>query len=43
LVVIGDGTVGKTCVLIRFKDGCFPEKYVPTLVENYNKDLIIDD
>ena len=43
LIAIGDGTVGKTCVLMRYKDNEFPEKYVPTLVENYTKEIIIDN
>jgi GTPase SAR1 family protein len=35
IVAIGDGTVGKTCVISRFKDGSFPKKYIPTIVENF--------
>lgn len=41
IVAIGDGTVGKTCVLIRYKDGTFPKKYIPTVVENYAKEIVI--
>ncbi len=41
-MVIGDGTVGKTCVLMRFKNDVFPEKYVPTVVENYTKDIAVN-
>ena len=34
MVVIGDASVGKTCLLHRFVTGEFYEGYVPTIIEN---------
>jgi len=43
LVVVGDGSCGKTCLLMTFSKDEFPEVYVPTVFENYTTNIEVDN
>jgi len=43
LVVVGDGAVGKTSLLLRFATGNSPTDYLPTVFENYTAQMKRDD
>lgn len=41
-VVVGDGHVGKTCLLMSYASKAFPSVYVPTTFENHESEMVID-
>ena len=43
LVILGQGTVGKSSLTTRFVNGDFNEEYNPTLQEIFRKTLSIDE
>jgi len=42
-VSVGDGAVGQACLIVRLAENRFREGYIPTVFDNYDTTVMVDD
>jgi len=42
LVIVGDGAVGKTCLVMAYTTNTFAENVLPTVFDNYTYDAVVE-